>query len=465
MVEEERALKQKLQERRQIAVAAGYERRSLLESSAQEKAKKCSAARRDSIRSCREARRPSVPDGISSGPDARIDSLMRPTTAYQMRAAEKRKTDPGWPKQEEKKPEESAEEAEEQRKKWEKFHQRSSVFQQNREEFLEAERRKIEDQELEGCTFKPLKGKSLKSTAQPATSSRSSLFERAQLMEAKKQERMMKIRQELIDKEMAQCSFQPKIIEFPAVERDPSASVGSCDGSRRSSFSSCGGERPYSAAARRETASHLGPPRYGYSANSVAYEASEGSEYWDGSRDEEASLAGGNQWHEDVTILPPGAGPIRTWPRASPEVPRPPNGSAASQSASPVFGERAAGQFKVSQRLQERRQLLQDTLSPGPDNDSLTFSEFAAARQMSPSQCDRDSKSVPVRPAGSAGVAEAVERMEALLCGDLSDFDDSSNEWEDEDDLGDSAEAPVLGGKTRKGIRQQPPSSPSRGGC
>lgn len=441
MVEEERALKQKLQERRQIAVAAGYERRSLLESSAQEKAPKCSAARRDSIRNCREARRPSLPDGSPVGPDTRIDSLMRPTTVYQMRAAEKRKTDPGWLKQEDKKPQESSEEAEEQRRKWEKFHQRSSVFQQNKEGFLEAERRKREDQELEGCTFKPLKGKSLKSASHAATSSGSSLFERAQLMEAKKQERMMKMRQELFEKEMAPCSFQPKIIDFPVHERDPSASVGSCDVSRRSSFSSCGGERSHSLVGRRE-----------------------GSEHWYGSRDEEAPLAGCSQWHEDATILPRGAGPFPPLPSTSPEAPRPPNGSVAVQSAPTVISERAAEQFKVSQRSQERRRLLQDTLSPRPHIESLTFSEFAAARQTSASQHGLVSKPVPVQSAGSAGVAEAVERMEALLCGDLSDFDDSSNEWEDEDDLGDSAEALALEGRIRKGVCQEPPSSPSCGG-
>lgn len=92
-MEEEEALKRKLKGRRQDAVAAGYERRSLLESGDQLEAPKSSAARRDTIRNCREARRPSMPDGSSAGPSARIESLMKPTTANKMRSTDKRKTE------------------------------------------------------------------------------------------------------------------------------------------------------------------------------------------------------------------------------------------------------------------------------------------------------------------------------------------------------------------------------------
>merc|ERR1719326_2528394 len=85
---------------------------------------------------------------------------------------------------------------------------------------------KKEEQEMEGCTFEPLNPK--KRSFENAGSS--TMFDRARQMEAKKQERMKQIRQELFDKEMSQCSFQPRIV-------DP--------GSRRpSSVAASGGDRP-----------------------------------------------------------------------------------------------------------------------------------------------------------------------------------------------------------------------------
>merc|ERR1719498_1428446 len=67
-----------------------------------------------------------------------------------------------------------------------------------------------EEQELEDCTFEPQTSKARKSSA-PMPSSGSSMHDRARQMEARKQERMQKIRQEILAKEMSQCSFHPRI--------------------------------------------------------------------------------------------------------------------------------------------------------------------------------------------------------------------------------------------------------------
>lgn len=354
---------------------------------------------------------------------------------------------------------------------------------------------------MEGCTFKPLKANTRKIFTPSGSNFRGSgtLFERAQLMEAKKQEKIQRIRQELFDKEMAQCSFTPQIIVLSPREREADLGQWSSVDSRRDSASShaplnsYGADRAYSTPGWSEAAPQLVPSRChpanasgGYArarrdnAYGPPYEASEGSEYWDGSRSEdvpsedvpseEVSLGSAEQIAaDDLTILPPGGRAFEAWPsEAASRPPRPPSdGSGASQlSGQSTFDDRAAEQFKVLQRLQDRRRLLEDTLSPDASFPSPGVASFAAAYRVNGTQRDLDSKFARATPVASAGVAEAVERMEALLSGDLSELDDSI-ESEDVDSGDDvlGAEAPIWGGKLRNANRSQLPSSPSRGGC
>jgi len=424
----------------------------------------------DSAQKAREARRASCPDASISGPTgARVENLMRPTAVSQQRvdiASDKRN---GVPDESVVEKVEPAEETEEQREKWERFHHRSSVFQKDREKYLENLRKRQEAKELEGCTFKPAPRRSA------ARVNSSSMFDRARQMEVKKQERMAKIRQELFDKEMAQCSFQPKIVAI-APDRgfsDPGSRRPSASGGDRPSLSS----RPSGIPQQGQYGSIRAMPRYG-NRGAMAEDTSEGSEYWDGNDDlryDEVSQGSGAQedvYAEDVTILPTAGAKAPREALARP--PLPPNYSDAPISAA----EEEARQLKVMQRLQERRQLLEETLSPdkapaAPFNFGGAAQFSAAIRQRSASVCEQEPHKDNMARRGSApaaAVAEAVERMEGLLNGnysdlsDLSDLEDSdpSDEEGEPDDFGDSAEAPVLGGKLRNA---NPRLSPTRGGC
>merc|ERR1711871_1260212 len=105
------------------------------------------------------------------------------------------------------------EETEEQKQKkekalkeqWDGFHIRSAHRQQQREKYLEKARQQQAEKELSKCTFapKPRRAKSSSSVS----SGNQSLFERTKALEAKKQARLEKMRQEQYAKEMAQCSF------------------------------------------------------------------------------------------------------------------------------------------------------------------------------------------------------------------------------------------------------------------
>lgn len=474
MLEEEEALKEKLKERRASAMAAGYERRSLLDPN----------TARESVQKSREARRASAPElQLAGPPSARIESLMRPTAMSQIREAAAANKRNGIPEEPVKEMPEVVEETEEQKAKWEKFHHRSTIFQQDREKYLEKLRIKQEEKEMKGCTFKPAPRKS---AAQ--VNSSCSMFDRARQMEIKKQERIAKIRQELFDKEMAQCSFQPRIVPHagaPLVERvqpcyDPSSRRPSASGSDRPSTGQYATGQ--FAPARCSSATRS----YGNRRPSASGNSSEGSEYWDGnteSRDadvvSQASAPQEEVYSEDVTILP------NAGAKAPARPPLPP-----SYCGGPSAAEQEAQQLKVLQRLQERRQLLEETLSPdknhpAPFNFSGANQFSAAIRQRSSSVCvqaPETQKDAGARrsSAPAAAVAEAVERMEDLLLGnydelsDLEDSDLSLEEWQDgeedseesEDELADlgvlEAEAPVLGGKPRKVL---PPPSPTRGGC
>lgn len=337
---------------------------------------------------------------------------------------------------------------------------------------------------MEGCTFKPAPRRS------QARANSSSMADRARQMEIKKQERMAKIRQELFDKEMAQCSFQPQIVSVSSGARergsDPSWRRLCASGGDRPSLASRPSGIPQSSQYRVGTSNWRAgsaPRQYGRGNGGAMGDASsEESEYWDGNdapRDEEVSV--GSSLHEDVhseaidvTILPTGS----TKSIARP--PRVPSNSTAANSTTEDDSER----LKVFQRLQQRRQLLEETLSPdqappAPFNFNGANNLSAAIRQRSASLCGQQSHQdfgSRRSSAPAAAVAEAVERMEGLLLGnysDLSDLEDDGDlneelnfdeETEDGelDCLGISAEAPVLGGKLPKA---NPRLSPTRGGC
>lgn len=370
---------------------------------------------------------------------------MRPTAVSQLRQYEKR------PSVKEEKLEEP-EFTEEQQSKWDKFLHKNSVFAQQRETHLEDLRRKKEEQDIVGCTFEPQK---LTGRKIAAPIPRSSLFDRARLMEAKKEARMAQIRQELFDKEMAQCSFHPNS------RRPSSESAGECmpslghrpsmpsvayqdEAPKSNSYANGGGN------LRRSSSLPSGGARRSHA---TPEETSSGSEYWEGNSD------GGDKENsqQELTILPVGPGGAGKQGESPPRPPKLPGHNAGGGCR--AFEE--ARQLKVMQRLQERRQLLQETLTP--DGSSPTraapfrFDGIVATKDIGPN----------LGPSPAAAVAEAVERMEDLLLGDfgdLSDLEDSSDEEEDDhsksDNLIVSSEAPVWGGN----LGRAPLVRPSRVG-
>lgn len=406
--EQERATKAKIRERAQAAVAAGYERRSLVE------VQKSTAASR--------ARTPS----------SRSDGLLRPTTVSQ----NKRKNSKG-PEVKEvedvrlKLPEDT----EESRAKWEKIHSRNSSFLQDRQKYLEEQRRRKEEQTLEGCTFEPqtCKGQKSCTTNKRGPSAGATMFERTRQMENRKQERMQKIRQELFEKEMSQCSFQPRIIgpgergSEPRIlgpdERRPSISEVQDTSSRRPSTRSSGDrqfmrESQYSAYSRQSMSmkpprpaalgSHACHPAVSQSdCVSNASEATEGSEYWDGRSDTTQGMPARNEEPE------------------------------------------------VLQQLQERRRLLEETLSPDPaSSKQISFGEALADHERQFGTAEK------LRLAPAAAVAEAVDRMEALLLGDY-DFSDLEDDYQDAPLQSDEAYKFT---PTKRPPLPRLPVSPSRGG-
>jgi hypothetical protein len=511
LFDQEESLKQQIKERGEDAVALGYERRSSLVS---EQAPKCSAARRDSIHNCREARRATAPS--VSGADSHIESLIKPTVNYQVRAAEKRRNSA--PVIEEKR-QLTPEELEEQRKKLKEFHFRNSAFQRTKQRFLDTQRQKREEQEMVGCTFKPVQNvASTTSATFPET-----MLERAQQAQAKKEAKLRKLRQEQFDKEMAQCSFRPTIHEPSAGERCPNTTD-----SRRLSFSSCNSV----SSSRGYSAARYAPPRSmslgvsgGYAArHDVPYEESEASEYWSGSQDEAVSLGSADHqdsFDDEMTILPSDSNGtlearVGDVPHRPPRMPG--NTATPFDAAQAAFNERASEQLQSLQRMQERRQLLEETMTPTMTPQVISFespsaaffgtpsagvasfaaavrrnscpgitdaspgvASFAAAIRRSSCQDTTDSRR------GSAAVSEAVDRMEELLGDDLTI--DLEDEWEldhdmmldtrsvdeeddiseagadsepDQDNLAGSPGASLLKSNI---IRQRQPSSPICGGA
>jgi hypothetical protein len=84
--------------------------------------------------------------------------------------------------------EQKAKKEEERQKKWQAFHQRSSIRQQRKEKFLEEQRQKRFEKELSQCTFEPAtREPNNRPLEKGAGASRcESLYERAQAKEAKK---------------------------------------------------------------------------------------------------------------------------------------------------------------------------------------------------------------------------------------------------------------------------------------
>jgi hypothetical protein len=404
--EEERALKAKVKERAQAAVAAGYERRMMMES--------------------RKAQRPSSCTAKS----------FRPASSQQ--------------KQE-------MEDTEEARVKWDGFLFKNDMFQLNREKHLADQRKKKEEQEVSGCTFKPQNPKGRRSSSNVRCAG-GTMFDRARHMEARKQERMNQIRQELERKEMSQCSFHPATIDRAGFER------GTDQCSRLQSVPNrppTAGRPPAklvrpSHSARRPKgryASSMGRPdlaRNGYAARS-AEESSEAS----GTYDDMSSYDGDTA--SDITTLRPGA--YSSAEAGYIEVPEGGIGEAYDESPDDLV---------ILQRLQQRRRLLEETLSPDPASiNNFEFGEVVGNGESAQSISDK------LRSSPAAAVAQAVQRMEALLLGGDCDFSDDEESEEEsaggvEDGMSQSNDWPTsanaMEGKLRSASRPRPPASPSRGG-
>lgn len=186
-------------------------------------------------------------------------------------------------------------------------------------------------------------------------------------------------------------------------------------------------------------------------------ESSECSEIWDGHEDSVEECSAGCRMEEetDVTLHP---GEVQ---RPQSAAHRPPRMPAAEDRSL----DHEASEQDVLQRLEERRQLLEDTLSPAR-KEKPAFDFSAADGQLCPS-AESTGTSLLRRYIDEhmisdqmAVMANAVESMEAILLGDfgdLSDFDDSS-EGEDEPDLKTSS--PLSYDR-----KLRSPSSPSKGGA
>jgi hypothetical protein len=467
LLDEEVALKQKLKERSLSAVSVGYERRRALESAKQSKR------------------------GIARVPSSRV---MRPTAVSQRRlelCAKRMVCDTSM---KEAKPEEQ-EDTEQRRIKWERFHQRSFSFQHERERYIESLRQKKEEVELEGCTFEP-------QTRGRSSLVCGSLFDRVRQMEDRKESRITEIRQELLDKEMAQCSFSPQIVPCPrgVGERgNRPSSAANYSGTSASSKLQGGNKNPehlgniaYRAGGQEygdgkditlkffndkpqasehcaslklqgankkpehlgHIADRAGGREYGdgkdithkfFNDKPQASEQCDGSEHWDGGSEscyEEGLLA--DSAREEGSDV--GLHRLHMLSK----------GSTSLRSV-----DMAAEDLTLQKRLKERRRLLEETLCPDTGDRGLD----GALLQ------DRSSSSPP-----AAAVMKAVERMETLLLGEygnlIIDSCDSSEDSQESDRQGiihtenheDSVGRSPVGVCRRPKLRLgEPLRSPSKG--
>lgn len=244
LYEDQRALNVKIKERGQAAVSEAHERRSSL------RAPQHNISRRDS---CREEL--SVP--VSS---PRLQSLLRPTETSQKRKSvfeaaaglreelvkSEKPTEP--------------EDTEEEKVRWENFHHKNSVFQSDRARYLDTLRRKKAQDEVAECTFEPPRRVTKN---RPQGLSSGSIYDRTMAMEAKKEQRMQRIRQELIDKEMAQCSFKPSLGSGGSRPSHDGGISSGAQGQRRASYTSSAPSRPscdLTTASRRGHYSEIHRP-------------------------------------------------------------------------------------------------------------------------------------------------------------------------------------------------------------
>jgi len=153
------------------------------------------------------------------------------------------------------------------KRNWTEFHQKSKQFVEEREQFLDKLREQQDKDALTECTFQPqLKSKppvgggDFKARA----NSLSSLYEKGREVQQKKAERMERIRQELIEKEMAECSFRPEI--RPRVRRvetppspPPILRQSYSAATRRGNFSLVGGRGSDGSCLLAGASPHWGP--------------------------------------------------------------------------------------------------------------------------------------------------------------------------------------------------------------
>jgi len=111
---------------------------------------------------------------------------------------------------------------------FEEFYRRNETFVEEREQFLDILRRQKEESDFQECTFEPNLSSTAKSTPQaspkrPTSATRRSeeLYRRGVEQQAKKEERMQKMRQQKADEEVAECSFKPSSRRRPSLPRAP----------------------------------------------------------------------------------------------------------------------------------------------------------------------------------------------------------------------------------------------------
>mmetsp|Transcript_93906 Transcript_93906/g.166153 ORF Transcript_93906/g.166153 Transcript_93906/m.166153 type:complete len:619 (-) Transcript_93906:112-1968(-) len=304
-----------------------------------------------------------------------------------------------------------AEETEEQKQKWDNFHRRSSAFLESKSKQLEVLKKKQEQQQIQGCTFEPNADKPNRKRPGRVSQQRpsGSMYERSLEAEARKEERLRKRRQEMYDKEMAQCSFHPKVVDEASagVAAPPRRrSVSSQNKTSNRASLSAPGSTGMPAYPRRSSSKPGGVPAVGYGAPKPAFQPPprRGSgpvriydqmglgNHIDDLDDRtqiglervpayEVSNRENEEDEDCTTLLPPGMEEYRE--QAHRNEPQTLNELLARQSRSlpaedaassesPSQADSAPGppdeNLKVLERLQNRRRLLQETLETQDGN-------------------------------------------------------------------------------------------------
>lgn len=128
----------------------------------------------------------------------------------------------------------------------------------------------------------------------------------------------------------------------------------------------------------------------------------------------------------------------------------------AAAAAQAAFDARQREQAEEMQRIEERKQLLEETMTP-------TSTNFAAS--PSPGAASFAAAFEQKRKKNSAAVSSALDRMESLLTEDVNlMFEESDDEWINEE-LGESKDIISLGAPILDRKARQAPLSPMRGGA